>query len=189
MKRNGRIGELFPVPLVGVAILLGVVIVITPALTSTGGQPAAGSIFSQAELIVDALPGNNSTHFYVRGLGTTARYEEIRLGFAFGFNWTGGYPAGSLNWTDWMNGSDVLSLNQATEQNPVAVNVSALYTANGASALYLGVFALDVGVPAGSTTDTMTVVSDTPGISGFATAVTNLPIPITLANVGSGGGP
>jgi hypothetical protein len=172
---------------VGVAILLGVLIVLTPVLTASG-QPAAGSIFSQAELIVDTLPGNATTHFYVLGLGTTARYSVIRLGFSYGFNWTGVFPAGNLHWTDWQNASGVLSVSGVTDKDPFAVNVSALYTANGVSALYVGVFAIDVGVPVGSTTDTLTVVSDTAGIDSFSTPVTNLPILITLSNVGTGGG-
>jgi hypothetical protein len=188
VRGAGRLGEWFPWPFVFVAILLGVLIVLTPVLTA-GGQPAAGSIFSQAELIVDALPGNNSTHFYVRGLGTTARYDAIDLAFAYGFNWTGAFPSGPLNWTVWQNTSNVLSTSFATNEDPVAVNVTALYTANGASALYVGVFAIDVGYPGGSTTETLSVVSDTSGISSFATALSNLPVPIVLSNVGSGGAP
>jgi hypothetical protein len=187
VSRFERVGRLFPLPFVGVAILLGVLIILTPVLTA-GGQPAAGSFLSQAELIVDALPGNNSTHFYVRGLGTTARYAEIQLGFAWGFNWTGAFPSLPLNWTDWQNGSNVLSVGGLTRGDPVAVNVSALYTANGVSALYVGIFAVDVGVPSGSTTDTLTVISATSGIGSFSTPVSNLPIPITLSNVGGGGG-
>ena len=177
-------------PLVCVAILLAVLIVFTPYLSfSSSGQPAAGSIFSQAELIVDALPGNTTTHFYVHALSTTARFADIHLGLAFGFTWTGLFPTGLLNWTVWQNESEVLVVAAATNLTPVAVNVTAFYTANGASALYVGVFAIEVGVPVGSTTDTLTVASDTPGIGSFATPVANLPIPITLANVGSGGGP
>lgn len=187
MNRAERVGGLLPWPLVLAAFLLGLLIVLTPVLTATG-QPPAGSIYTQAELIVDALPGNNTTHFYVQGLGTTARYAEIHLGFAFGFNWTGAFPLSRLNWTVWENGSGVLSVDATTQTVPVAVNVSALYTANGVSALYVGVFAIDVAVPNGSTTETLTVVSDTTGIGSFLTPVTNLPVPIPLTNVGPGGG-
>ena len=188
MSRASRLGTLFPWPFVGVTLLLGVLIVLTPVLTAYG-QPAAGSIFSQADLIVDALPGNASTHFYVRAYCATARYAEISLGFAFGFAWTGAYPSGHLNWTDWQNASGVLSIEGAVNQTPVAVNVSALYVANGVSVLYVGVFAMDVGTSSGSSTEVLTVASDTSGISGFLWPVSELPILIPLANVGSGGGP
>jgi hypothetical protein len=188
VSRAGQVGALFPVPLVGAAVLVAILIVVTPALRPEG-QPVAGSIFSQAELVVDALPGNNSTHFYVHALSTTARYSDIQLGFAYGFNWTGSFPPGPLNWTDWHNGSEVLSVDGAVDQDPIAVNVSALYTENGASALYVGIFAIDLSVPAGSTTQTLFVVSNTAGIGGFSISVANLPVPIPLTNVGPGGGP
>jgi hypothetical protein len=188
VNRGGGVGRFFPLPFVGVALLLAVLIVLTPILTANG-QPAAGSIFSQAELIVDALPGNVSTHFYVRGEGTTARYDEIRMGFAVGFNWTGGFPAGPLNWTVWQNASSVLSIDGVVNQTPVAVNVSALYSAGGVNVLYVGIFAIEVGIPAGSSTDQLSVVSDTSGISSFTYPVASLPVPIPLSNVGSGGGP
>ena len=185
MNRSGQLQELFPRPLVVVAVLLGILILLTPVLT-TEGQPAAGSIFSQAELVIDDLPGNYSAHFYVHGLSTTARYTDIQLAFAYGFNWTGRFPSGPLNWTDWQNGSEVLSVEGFSNSTPVAVNVSALYIANGVSALYMGVLAVDVGYPVGSTVQTLFVVSDTSGITSFTTPVVDLPIPITLANVATG---
>jgi hypothetical protein len=188
VTRTSRLGALFPWPFVGVALLVGVLIVVTPLL-SANSQPAAGSLGSQALLIIDALPGNASMHFYVRGEGTTARYESINLGFAFGFNWTGGFPSGSLNWTDWQNASSTLAVNATVDRAPLVVNVAALYTANGVSALYLGVLAVDVGTPPGTSTETLSVISDTPGISGFTYAVADLPIIVPLSNVGSGGGP
>lgn len=187
MTRAAASGRLFPLPLVGVALLLAVLIVLTPILTANG-QPAAGSIFSQAELIIDALPGNVTTHFYVRGEGITARYDDIRMGFAYDFNWTGGFPPGRLNWTVWQNASSVLSINGAAIQTPVAVNVSALYSANGVNALYVGVFAIDVGIRPGSSTDQLSVISDTSGISSFTYPVASLPVPIPLSEIGPGGG-
>jgi len=188
VNRGGRLEGMFPGPLVGAALILALMIVVTPILTASG-QPAAGSIYSQAELIVDGQPGNATTHFYVRGLGTTARYEEMNLSFAFGFNWTGSFPLGRLNWTDWLNASEILSIDASVTGNPVAVNVSALYSANGVSARYVGLFAMEVGVPAGSSVDTLTVVSHTPGIAGFTWPVASLPAFISLLNIGSGGPP
>jgi hypothetical protein len=180
----GRFAHWFPWPFVAAALLLTVLIVATPILT---GQPVGGSFLTQAYLIVDGLPGNDSTHYYVRGLSTTARYSEINLGFAFGFHWTGSFPTGHLNWTDWTNASSVLSVDRVASEDPVAVNVSALFTANGVNALYVGVVAVDVGFPAGSSTPMFTIASDTPGISAYSDAVTSLPYSIPLAYVGTGG--
>ncbi len=183
-RSRRRVEDLAPLPFVGVSLLLLVLIIATPVLT---GQSNGGGILTQAELIVDALPGNLSTHYYVRGLSTTARYAEINLGFAYGFNWTGSFPAGALNWTDWQNASSVLAVDQATPADPVAVNVTVLYSVDGVNALYAGLLAFDVGTPAGSSAETLTVVSATSGISGFSTPVTDLPVPILLAYVGTGG--
>jgi len=178
------IEELAPLPFVGVALLLVVLIVATPILT---GQSNGGGIFTEAELIVDALPGNVSMHFYVRGLSTTTRYSELNLGFASGFNWTGSFPSGALNWTDWLNASSVLSIDRGVGANPVAVNVTALYSAGGVNALYVGVLAFYMGMAPGSTTETLTIASATSGISGFSSPVSDLPVPILLEYVGTGG--
>jgi hypothetical protein len=188
MNRGNRVSDLFPWPLVGVALLVALMILLTPVLIAASGPPAAGSVSSYAELIIDALPGNNSTHFYVHGLGTTTRYSHINLGFADGFLWTGAFPKGPLNWSDWQNFSSVLAVISEVNQNPVAVNVTALYSVNGASALFVGVFAVFVGTPPGSSTDTLSVVSDTPGIGGFSYPVASLPVAITLSDIGGGGG-
>ena len=179
-----RLEEYAPLPLVGVALLLVVLIIATPVLT---GQSSGGGLLAQAELLVDALPGNNSTHYYVRGLSTTTRYSELNLGFAFDFNWTGAFPTGPLNWTDWTNASGVLSVDRAAYDDPVAVNVTALYTSDGVNALYVGLFAFDVAIPSGSTTEMLTVVSATAGIGGFSTPVVDLPVPILLSYAGTGG--
>ena len=183
-RRARRLEELAPLPLVGVALLLVVLIIATPVLT---GQSSGGGLLAQPELIVDALPGNSSTHYYVRGLSTTTRYAELNLGFASGFNWTGGFPSGPLNWTGWTNESSVLSIDAGTAFDPVAVNVTALYSVDGVNALYVGLFAFDVGTPAGSTTEVLTVVSATAGVGGFSTPVPDLPVPILLAYAGTGG--
>ena len=182
-SRGRRLSQLFPLPFVAVALLLLVLVFATPVLT---GQ-SSGGVLSQAELIVDALPGNDSTHLYVRGLSTTARYSEINLGLAFGFNWTGSFPSGRLNWSSWTNVSSALSVDRLVPGDPVAVNITALYSVNGVNSLYVGLLALDVGTPPGSTTPTLTVVSASAGIGGFATAVTNLPVVIPLAYAGTGG--
>jgi hypothetical protein len=184
---SGRdLGKLFPGPLVGVALLLGLLIIFTPFLTSYG-QPTAGSIFSQAELVVDALPGNTTVHFYVHGLGTTARYASIEIGIAYGFNWTGGWPSGNLTWSNWTNGSDVLVVSGATSHVPAAVNITADYINGGVSALYVGQFAVNLSSSSG--TDTLYVVSNTAGIGPFSTPVIDLPVPITLSLLRTGSVP
>jgi len=183
--RASSLSGLFPGPLVGIALLLAILIVLTPILTANG-QPAAGSIFSQAELIVDAVPGNATIHFYVRALSSTARFEEIRFSLATGFNWTGGFPPGALHWTDWQNASAVVAISAMTNQSPVAVNVTALYSADGGTAYYVGLLALQITTPSGSSSEMLTVASATSGIAGFTTPVSNLPLPITLSDVGGG---
>jgi hypothetical protein len=184
----GFVARWFPWPLVTVALLLALLIVFTPLLTSSG-QPAAGSIFSQAELIVDGLPGNSTTHFYVRGIGATTRYESVHLGLAYGFPWTGSFPAGRLHWTSWSNGSNVLSVAAASNALPVAVNVSALYVSGGLGVRYFGVLAFNLSSPAPGGPVSLDVVSGTGAIPGFSWLVANLPVTITLAAVNSGGGP
>jgi hypothetical protein len=183
--RSPSLAGLFPGPLVGIALLLAILIVLTPILTSNG-QPAAGSIFSQAELIVDAVPGNATTHFYVRALSATARYSEIRFSLATGFNWTGGFPKGTLNWTGWQNATNIVAISAQSNSTPVAVNVTAIYSANGVTAYYVGLLALEIYLPPGASTEVLNLASATAGISGFSTPITNLPLPITLSDIGSG---
>lgn len=183
MNRERDLGRWFPAPLVGTAILLVLLIIFTPLLTSNG-QPSAGSIFSQAELVVDAIPGNSTIHFYVHGLSTTARYDTIAIGFAADFGWTGGWPTGNLSWANWTNGTNVLSVTAEVDYVPVAVNVSALYVAAGVGALYSGFFALNFTSAASGIV--LSVASNTPGIGSFSTPVADLPVPITLALVRTG---
>jgi hypothetical protein len=178
-----------PWPLVGVVAILAVLILITPVLISLGGPPAAGSVFTQAELIVDRVAGNDTTHFYVRAIGATARYAQIVVTWASGFNWSGtGAPAwGQLNWTSATNVTNFLAVVIGSTANPIALNVSALYTSNGI-ALYVGVFAFYVTNATGSPPDSLLALSPTPNVAvGASTPVANLPLVIPLADVGSGG--
>jgi hypothetical protein len=186
-----RLGRYLPWPLVGVAIVLGVLIVLTPVLLSLGGPPAAGSVFTQAELIVDRVPGGNTTHFYVRAIGATVRYAAIEVSWASGFSWTGtGTPDwAGLNWTIATNVTDFLSVTVSSAANPIALNVSAYYDSNGI-ALYVGVFAFYVTNASGSPADSLLGVTPTPGVAlATATAIASLPILVPLADVGAGRGP
>jgi len=175
-----------PARFAGMALLLVVLILLTPVLVSSG-PPVAGSLLTQAELIIDRVPGANTSHFYLRGLGTTVRYTAMSIEVAGGFNWTGAFPSDGLVWTDGSNGTNILTVDWATSENPVALNVSAYYQAAGASALYVGVVAFEFTNPSGSSAGTLYSVTSTPGLTvSGPTSVTDLPLTLLLVNVGSG---
>jgi hypothetical protein len=180
-----RVGDYAPLPMAAVATLLIVLILFTPVLISTG-QPAPG-IFTQAELIVDRIGGNNTTHLYVHGVGTTSRYTEIWVGLASGFDWfgAGGVPWARLNWSNWSawtNETDVLSLSILTTENPVAVNVTAWYVSPGGTAWYVGVLAFYVGPGPGPTGEALYSSTQTPGLGlpSTPTPVDNSSLPLTI---------
>ena len=106
---------------------------------------------------------------------------------ATGFNWTGSFPSGPLAWTNGTNGSDVLTIEWATTDNVVALNISALYQAYGASALYVGVIAFEFTSLTDSSGGTLNSVSGTPGLGGTGqTHISNLPLILPLVNLGGG---
>ena len=182
MSRRERIGRLLPAPLAGVALLLVALILLTPVLLSSG-QPAAGSLLTEADLILDRTPGSNVTHIYVRGVGETTRYSAMEVEIAGNFSWTGGFPSGPLNWTVAENASGVLLVSLASSLDPLALNVSVLYEAGGGSALYLGEIALEVGPGAGG--PTVFLASATPGLSVAASVpVSTLPLIVPLVATG-----
>jgi hypothetical protein len=188
MSRFDGLTRWLPWPFVGVALLLATLIFLTPVLIASSQPPAAGSLFTQAELIVDGISTNSTLHFYVRGEGISARYTNISIGFAFNVNWSDPFGSAPLRWTDWSNASNVLSIGTESDRQPVAVNASALYVAGGASALYVGVLAFNVTWPPAVTTPQLNMVSNTSGISPFTSySFLRLPIAIPLANIGSGG--
>jgi hypothetical protein len=183
VNRRERIGRLLPAPLALVVVLLVALIVLTPILLSSG-QPAAGTILTQADLIVDRVVGSNTTHFYVHGVGTTIRYAQMSLQWDANFSWTGSFPSGRLNWTNGTNGSDVLTIVFPSDKNPIAINVSAYYQVTSSTAYYVGEFAFDVA-PGPSGAEYLYLVSGTPGL-GVTTSwpVANLPLTIPLLNIG-----
>jgi hypothetical protein len=176
----------FPTPLVAVAILLVVMILLTPVLLSSS-QPAPGSIEAEVELIVDYVSGGNAMHFYVRGLGASVRYADMTVRVASGFPWNAGVPTASgANWTLAVNETDVLAAIYSTGQNPVALNVTVLYSVPGASAYYIGVFAFDLGPSHPASSQDLLAVSTTPNVVVTASQpVSSLPEFIVLADVGS----
>lgn len=192
-RSRGRLGAYAPWPLVGVALLLAVLIVLTPVLESTGHQPGPG-LLTQAEVVVDKIASNSSLHFYVWALGETIRYDEIRIGLATAFNWTGTTPLAwnTLNWTSWQNGTDLLSVIFNSSANPVAVNISAHYVSPSGSTWYVGVLAFYVALTSPPSGQTLYSASDTSGVtvtSPLAVSNDTLPVAILLSNVGAGGVP
>ena len=187
MSRLSGLSRWFPWPFVGVTLLLATLIFLTPVLIASVSPPAVG-LLSQGELIVDGLSTNNSTlHFYVRGASTSARYTSISIGFAFDVNWSHPFGGARLNWTNWTNASNALSVGPLVEPVAVVVNVSALYVADGVSALYGGMLAFNVSVPSPGATPQLNMVSNTTGIAPFsAYSFAGLPITIALANLGPG---
>ncbi len=187
-RRFARLARYAPLPFVAVTVLLIVLILITPVLVSSG-QPAPG-ILTQAELVVDRLPGNATMHFYVHGLGTTVRYAEIWIGVALGFNWSvvGRTPWTSLRWNIWQNDTFVLTSSYASVDNPIALNVTAYYSSSGGSAWYGGVLAFEV--TSGASGQVLNAVSETASVavpSSVPVDNSSLPFPITLATVSAGG--
>ncbi len=137
-----RLGFYFPPPLVGLVVLLTVLILVTPDLISSAA-PAAGSLLSQAELIVDWAGSTNLTHLYVRGIGTV-RYAQIHLALSPNYNWSNPKPTSNLTW-NWTNGTDVVSVSASTGSVALGVNVTALYIDSfGHSVEYGAIYAFTI---------------------------------------------
>jgi hypothetical protein len=125
----------------GLAVLLALLVLATPGLLGGVGGPTAGSPATEAALWIDATPGN-VTHFYVEGIAHV-RYAEIRVATGALAVWPVVGGLGTVRWSAWTNGSDVVVLATNTPANPVAVNVSAVYVdATGTTVYYLGAYAL-----------------------------------------------
>jgi hypothetical protein len=171
--------ELFPWPFIGAVVLLVILIFLTPNLL-LNGTPAAGTLATQAELIVDRVAGNNTTHFYVNGLGTL-RYAEMRALVATNLSWPVATPA-NLSWHAVTAVNNTLSLLFVSTANPVAVNVTALYVdAAGTAIEYYGAFAFDV---AGLT---ISILPLAPGLGTVPpTPVGALPLSLLLATTTPG---
>ncbi|MCI4372781.1 MAG: hypothetical protein L3K02_03960 [Thermoplasmata archaeon] len=190
MNRRERFQHYLPAPLVATAVLLVLLILLTPVL-APNGPPAAGTIFTQAELIVDHVPPSNVTTFYLHALGSTVRYSEITVWSASGFPWTGGFPSPPLHWTRVTDQSNLIAFQFNSSSNPIVVNITMLYVSAGSQAYYEGIFAFYVGTPAGSSTLSLLSVTGTSGTSlgsGVNTApISGLPVDgeILLADVGN----
>ncbi|HTW55201.1 MAG TPA: hypothetical protein VMG36_01980 [Thermoplasmata archaeon] len=174
------IRRFFPIPLVGVAALLIVLILFTPILFATG--PAApGTFETQALLIVDRPSPSGPTNFYVRAEGETVRYTAISIANASGFAWTGNCPA-ALRWT-FQNSSNAVAANLSSSGLTVAVNVTATYTVGASTAIYAAVIAFEV-----SGSNLVSVVCFGASVPG-SLPLASLPVAVVLTDYGSGGPP
>jgi hypothetical protein len=173
-------GRLFPLPFVGVSVLLVLLIFLTPNLL-LGGQPAAGSLATQAELTIDHPSGGNVTHFYVNGL-STVRYTLIQASMCTNLSWPAPASVGLLTWTNVSWGIDVLAAEFSSEANPVAVNVTATYVdAAGSAVEFYAIYEFEL---AGGTLQGAALA---PGQSSFGTSpVSSLPVTILLASTSPG---
>jgi len=167
--------------------------VFTPVLVANTHQPGPG-LLTQAELVVDKISTNATLHFYVWALGETIRYDEVHVGVATLFNWSGTQTMSwrTLNWTQWYNDSDALAVIVASAANPVALNISAHYVSPSGSTWYAGLlsFYVQQSVPSGS--ESLYSASGTSGVavaSPLAVSNNTLPVTILLADVGAGGVP
>ncbi len=178
---RGRWREYFPLPFVAITVLLLVLIALTPNLLSLG-TPAAGTLETQANLIVDGLPGENATHYYVQGIGLV-RYASISLALARPP--PGGAPsAPDFAFPNATVFNETIEAAVTAGWDPVALNVTAVYIdPTGVTVDYLGTF--EVNVTAGL----LVVTSYLPApASTSSTPLSDLPITFPLELVAPPGG-
>jgi len=176
-------GRYFPLPFVGISVLLVLLILLTPNLL-LGGHPSAGSLATQVELTIDHPLGANVTHFYVNGL-STVRYTVILAMICTNLTWPAPASLANLTWANASWGLEVLAAEFSTESNPVAVNVTATYVdAAGASVEYYAIYEFYIGSGALQGTPLA------PGQSAFGTTpLSSLPVTLLLTSTSPGSAP
>jgi hypothetical protein len=189
VNRRDALARYFPAPFVATTLLLVILILLTPVLVPNG-QPAGGTIFTQADLTLDRTPVSNVTSFYLHSPETSVRYALIDVRAATQFNWTGGFPSGPLNWTTVVDQPDLLAFQFNSTANPIALNITILYSYAGGQVYYEGTFAFFVGFPVGTSALTLFSVTTTAGTS-LPPGVSTVPVAslpefglIVLADVG-----
>ncbi len=175
----------FPIPLVGTACLLAVLIVLTPVLV-TGGA-AGGTLVTQAELYVDHPSTTANTSFLVSALGNV-RYAAIDIGL--NLSYPAGGAASDLVWGHWTNQTDTIGAYVVTSSPHVAVNITVAYReGNGDLVRYFGIVGVAYDLAAG----TIQLYALSPGISvpsgPIPTSSAMLPVLIPLDYLGTGGLP
>lgn len=166
----------FPVPMVGAAVLLAVLILLTPNLISAGGGPAAGSLETQAELVIDHDPSGAVTQLYVHGFGDV-RYARITVQLDTNVSWPAPPAIPEANWTNTTTLNGTLAIVVDTVANPVAVNVTAVYVdPTSTTVWYLGTYVLDVSG------GMLSIVPLLPGAASISpTPLEALPLELLLA--------
>jgi hypothetical protein len=173
----------FPTPFVAIVALLLVLILLTPNLLSTA-TPSAGSLPTEAELVVDRVASENVTHFYVRGLGGV-RYDTISVSLAAPVAWPPHQTLRNLTFGTPQVWKDVLVSIVATSANPVVVNVTATFVDSaGAQVSFVGVFAFHL---AGGVLAQIDYLPQGSGI--ISTPLHDLPLSLLLETVPPGGSP
>jgi len=182
-ERTEALRAWFPVPYVAIVVLLLVLIVLTPNLLSTAA-PSAGSLPTEAELIIDRAPSDNATHLYVHGIGEV-RYTSISMSVATGLTWPPPTSARNLSFglpSVWRN---ALESSLATGSDPFAVNITAVYVDTaGTTVDFVGIYAFDV---ARETVSEVGYLPPAPGVT--TTPVDQLPFSILLETVAPGASP
>jgi hypothetical protein len=181
--RTETLRRWFPTPFVAIVVLLVVLIVLTPNLLSSA-NPSAGSLPTEAELIVDHASGDNVTHLYVRGIGLV-RYTSIAVAVEGDFNWSSPPSPSILTFGTPTTWTDVLAATMTTAADPFAVNVTAVYVdASGTTVDFVGMFAFDL---AGGVLSEIVYVPATGGVT--TTPQSQLPLAIVLETVSPGASP
>ncbi|MGC2290162.1 MAG: hypothetical protein WA688_09965 [Thermoplasmata archaeon] len=163
-------------PFVGVAVLLIVLIILTPNLFSTG----AAGLETRAQLIVERAAAGGNTSFYVESIGTSTLYRSVAVGLAPLPSWPYNGIASDVHGWSWTNGTDTLVLVATNATNPVAVNVTVKYIdPSGVSTEYVGVYGFNLN----DTTLALQAVNLLPGAAAppGSTPLADLPIFLLLA--------
>lgn len=171
----------FPIPLVGLTVILLMLIVLTPVLITGGG--GAGALLAQADIVVDHPPHSFNTTFSVWSVGAV-RYAEINIGL--NQDYVKGTPASQVGWT-WFNVTEQVTSFVVSAQSSIAVNVSVYYISpSGAAAWYYGILAAYYDVP--HATLTLAALSSGIAVPGGALSTMGssvFPLHIPLAYQGS----
>jgi hypothetical protein len=180
---SGGLRGLFPIPLVAPAVLLVVLILLTPILFESG-PPAAGSLEVQARLIVNPVDSGRYTDFVVRAVGDTVVYREIGTRTSSSFSWGGICPTTGLNWSAWQNGTNVLTAALNVSGSPIAIEVNATYSEGGQVAIFAAEIAFAI---ASGTLSYSACYGVIPGSRSVSLGDT--PLVVVLQNWGAGGPP
>ncbi|MGI0055432.1 MAG: hypothetical protein ACREBZ_06945 [Thermoplasmata archaeon] len=175
----------FPALLVGAAVVLALLIVLTPVLINGGG---AGTFLTQAEVVVDHPPGGANTTFAIRGVGAV-RYSAIDVGV--NDSYASGTSVGQLGWNSWWNQSEIVGLIVTTGASSVALRFSVGYVPAGSSTVYYyyGVLAAQYNAAQG----TLLLTSLAGGLSvptgPISVSSSDLPLIVPLEYLGAGSPP